>query len=350
VKIGRKDVKDDETYFIADIASNHDGSFERAQRLIDLAAQAGADAVKFQHFRAETLVSKYGFEQLGKLSHQSSWKKSVYDTYKDYEVPLDWTATLKRTADDCGVDFLTTPYDLDILSDLADYVCAWKVGSGDINYLELISALNKYNKPIIIATGASALNDIYNAISMVRDWDNLAILQCNTNYSGESENLKYVNLRVINGYKQEFTTGLSDHTQGYVTVLGAIALGGRVFEKHFTDDNSRQGPDHKFSMSPLAWALMMKASRELVSALGDGTKRVEANEMETLVLQRRALRAARDLTKGERLQAGDIACLRPCPSDGIPATGKHSLIGMTLGRDIAKGDLLCVSGLSQSDT
>ena len=126
--IGRKEIGIDKpTYFIADIASNHDGSYSHAERLIYLAAEAGADAVKFQNFKADTIVSDYGFKQLGSMGHQRDWQESVYDTYRRYETPISWTVDLKRVADTAGIDYLTTPYDVEFLDALVPYVAAWKV-------------------------------------------------------------------------------------------------------------------------------------------------------------------------------------------------------------------------------
>src|SRR3954471_13874496 len=132
MKLGRKVIGwNNPTYFIADIASNHNGQYSRAERLIQLAAEAGADAVKFQNFKADTIISDYGFKQLGKTSHQAEWQdNSVYEVYKYYEIPVEWAPKLKKVADDVGVDYLTTPYDISIIPYLNDYVCAWKIGSG----------------------------------------------------------------------------------------------------------------------------------------------------------------------------------------------------------------------------
>ena len=157
-----------QTYFIADIAANHDGDLERAKDLIYLSAEAGADAAKFQHFKAETIVSDKGFKLLGKqLSHQSSWKKSVYEVYEDASLNMDWTPIFKKTCDKAGISFFTSPYDLDIVDQVDKYLQAYKIGSGDITWIEIIEHIAKKNKPVIIASGASSLVDVERAVEKV---------------------------------------------------------------------------------------------------------------------------------------------------------------------------------------
>jgi len=138
------------TYFIADIAANHDGSLSKAKELIYMAKEAGADAAKFQHFKAKTIVSDYGFKNLGsKSSHQNSWKKSVYETYKDAEVPLNWTEELSNTCKKANIDFFTSPYDINDIDNINKFIPAYKVGSGDITYHNIVMKMAQYNKPML---------------------------------------------------------------------------------------------------------------------------------------------------------------------------------------------------------
>ena len=331
------------TYFIADIAANHDGSLERAKELIHLAAEAGADAAKFQNFRAQTIVSDYGFRALGsQLSHQAKWRKSVYEIYEAASLPMDWTATLKATCDEAGTDYLTAPYDIVLLDELSQYVCAWKVGSGDITWLENIEAMARYRMPMLIATGAADLEEVRRAVAAARRHeDRIVLLQCNTNYTASFDNFRHVALNVLKTYAREFpdlVLGLSDHTPGHATVLGSVALGARVIEKHFTDDQGREGPDHAFSMDPANWREMVDRTRELEAALGPEEKRVMDNETQTVVLQRRAIRAAGDIAGGVRIAGSDLIPLRPCPPDALPPYRMNELLGRIAVRDIAAGD------------
>ena len=148
----------------------------------------------------------------------------------------------------------------------------------------------------------------------------MALLQCNTNYTASLENFKYINLKVLEQYKNKFPNlilGLSDHTPGHATVLGSVALGGRIVEKHFTDDNNRDGPDHLFSMNPETWKEMVDRTRELEESLGKKIKKVEKNETETVILQRRAVRAKSIIKKNEKFSLKNLICLRPSPKNAV---------------------------------
>jgi sialic acid synthase SpsE len=330
-------------YFIADIAANHDGDLQRAISLIHAAAEAGADAAKFQHFRAETIVSDFGFKSLGlQKSHQANWKKSVFDIYKDASVNLDWTPYLKEACDKSGIAFFTSPYEINLVDEIDKFVPAYKIGSGDITWHELISHIASKNKPYILASGASKLEDVKTAIDVGLSINpNLALLQCNTNYTSSLENFKYINLNVLKTYRELYphmVLGLSDHTPGHATVLGAITLGAKIIEKHFTDNQHRVGPDHKFSMNPMSWREMVDRSRELEMSLGDGLKRVEENESETVVLQRRSLCARVNLRKGEILRRDMLIPLRPCPVGAIEPNLIEQVIGKKLNRVLIAGD------------
>jgi sialic acid synthase SpsE len=333
---------DHPTYFIADIAANHDGDLERARDLIKLAAESGADAAKFQNFQAATIVSDYGFRQLGaSVAHQSNWEKSVYEVYQDASLPLEWTSELKAACDDAGIDFFTAPYATEILADLADDVCAWKVGSGDITWHEHLQALAKYDKPILLATGASCMAEVTTACQKILEFNQeLVLMQCNTNYTGDYENIRYVALNVLKEYQKlypDVVLGLSDHTPGHVCVLGAVSLGARVIEKHFTDDVTRQGPDHKFSMTPSTWRKMVNDTRWLERSLGDRVKRVMENEKETAILQRRSLRLRYAIKRGTKIEADMLIPLRPCPEDGLPPCDQGRVVGKTTTADLIAG-------------
>ena len=330
------------TYFIADIAANHDGDLERAKALMSLAKDAGADCAKFQHFRAAHIVSDYGFRSLGsQQSHQATWSKSVFEVYAEASLPWEWTAELAAHAQLIGIEFMSAPYDLEAVEHIDPYVNAYKVGSGDINWIEELELIASKGKPIILATGAASLDDVDRAVDVIRATGlPFVVMQCNTNYEGSLENIHYVNLRVLAEYAERFPDailGLSDHTPGHVTVLGAVALGARVVEKHFTDDTSREGPDHGFSMDPTTWREMVDATRMLEAALGNGMKGVEENEQQTVVLQRRCVRASRDLLAGSVLSRSDVVALRPAPREAFPAHHIDRVIGRKLNADVVAG-------------
>lgn len=346
MKLGKKDVGiEHPTYFIADISANHDGDLERAKLLIRLCAQAGANAAKFQNFRAAKIVSDRGFKTLGgQLSHQSKWKKSVFEVYKDASLPWEWTGTLKEECDRCGIDYFSAPYDLEAVDMLDPYVEMFKIGSGDITWPEMLRKIASKGKPVLLATGASDIDEVRRAVDEVLAINpNLVLMQCNTNYTASLENFRHIHLRVLESYKALFpgvVLGLSDHTPGHATVLGAVALGARVIEKHFTDDNRREGPDHPFSMTPATWREMVDRTRELEYALGSPKKRVAENERDTVVVQRRCLRAARDLQAGVVLTADMVEALRPAPAEAVKPYELEKVVGKKLRQDLSFGEIL----------
>ncbi len=344
--IGKKKVgKNCPTYFIADIAANHDGSLDKALELINKSAEAGADAAKFQHFSAETIVSDYGFKSLGsQKSHQANWAKSVFEVYKDASVPLEWTSKLKKECEKNNIEFLTSPYSIEIVDFVDPYLEAFKIGSGDITWHEIIEHIASKGKPYIIATGAS--NDIdVNEIILKASKINkkICVMQCNTNYTASDENFKFINLNYLISLKKKFPSlvlGLSDHTPGHATVLGAIALGAKIIEKHFTLSNELVGPDHKFSMTSKTWKDMVDRSRELEISLGNGQKKIEENEFETVVLQRRSIRVRNSLKKNHILKRSDLIVLRPCPKDAVDPRNINKIIGKKINKDLPKHEII----------
>ncbi len=345
-RIGRNEVGENApTYFIADIAANHDGDLSRAKALIHLAAQAGADAAKFQHFSASTIISDFEFRRMpAKQCHQSSWRKSVYDVYADASLDRAWTLELKATCDEVGIEFMTSPYSHELVDAVDPYLNAYKIGSGDITWNSILEYIATKNKPIFIATGASTMDDVVRAMDVVAPINSaVCLMQCNTNYTGSIENFNHLNLRVLRSFREMFphcVLGLSDHTPGHAAVLGAVALGAKAIEKHFTDDRTRSGPDHAFSMTASDWRDMVDRTRELERALGNGIKRVEANERQTAIIQRRALCAARAMEEGETVAARDLIALRPCPPDAFAPHESDRVIGRRLRCAVASGQAM----------
>ena len=346
LKIGNHTVGEGHpTYFIADIAANHDGSLERAKLLIRLAKEAGADAAKFQNFQAPKIVSDYGFSRMNaQVSHQAKWKKSVSEVYASASIPFEWTPILKETCDAVGIDYFSSPYDFDAIDMLDPYVPAYKIGSGDITWIEACERIASKGKPVLLATGASDIGDVQRAVhAITRLNPQLVLMQCNTNYTAADGNFDNIHLKVLKTYQAmfpELILGLSDHTHGHATVLGAVALGARVVEKHFTDDNDRVGPDHPFAMNPQTWEAMVKATRQLERALGSGDKVVADNERETVIIQRRCLRAAREIMPGEIITREMIDVLRPASQGAIlpyelrEVLGLKALVRISMGQEL----------------
>ncbi|THB73256.1 MAG: N-acetylneuraminate synthase [Gammaproteobacteria bacterium] len=342
---GTKISLNDPVYFIAEIGSNFDRDLNRAKDLIYLAKEAGADAAKFQHYTAASLVSDHGFKQLGsKQSHQASWKKSVFDTYEDASLNKDWTAALKAACDEVDISFFTSPYSIELVDFVDQFVPAYKVGSGDITWPEIIERMASKNKPILLATGASDISDVDRAMqSALSVTSDVILMQCNTNYTAKFENYYHIQLNVLTKFRSMYpgvVLGLSDHMPGHVSVLGAVALGARVIEKHFTDSVDRDGPDHPFSMTPSSWKEMVDRTRELEASLGNGQKKIEENELQTAIAQRRSIRANCDLANGATLTEDNLTVLRPCPEDAIPPYDLNKLIGKRIKRGVSEGEYL----------
>lgn len=343
IKIGETLITNEgRPYFIADIAANHDGDLGRAYKLIELAKESGADVAKFQNFKAQTIVSKLAFDAMPKQTHQAKWSKSVYEVYDEAAIADEWTAKLKEKCDEVGIEYMTSPYDFDAIDSVDKYVNAYKVGSGDITWLEIIEYMAKKGKPILLATGAANIEEVKAAMECVEKYTkDIVLMQCNTNYTASEENFKHINLNVLRTYRELFpdcVLGLSDHTFGHSTVVGAIALGARVIEKHFTDDNGRVGPDHKFAMNPTTWKNMVKSSIEVWEALGDGVKKVEDNELNSRIVQQRSLFVKKDMKAGETITREDIIPLRPIMADGIKPDNMDKVVGRTLCKDISAGN------------
>jgi sialic acid synthase SpsE len=348
---GRKVGPSHPTYFIADIAANHDGDLKRAVELIRLAKLAGADAAKFQNFRAPKIVSDYGFKNLGeRLSHQAAWKKSVFEVYEDAAVPFEWTPTLKDACDEFGIHYFSSPYDHEAIEMLDPYVPAYKAGSSLISWPQAIVRMAEFGKPVLIATGDSNLDDVKRTMDMVSKVNKqLVLMQCNTNYTAAESNYDHLHLNVLKTYAQlwpDAILGLSDHTQSAAPVVGAVALGARVIERHFTDSNDREGPDHKFALNPENWAHMVAEVRILERALGSSEKFVAENEKDTYIVQRHCLRVSRDVKKGETFSEDMLEVLRPATPGALMAwdiphvLGKKAVADLPYGKELRSSDLM----------
>ena len=338
------------TYFIADIAANHDGDLERAKELIRLAAQAGANAAKFQNFRAPQIVSDYGFRHMNsQVSHQASWNKSVFEVYQQDSIPFEWTPVLQEVCEEFNIEFFSAPYDFEAIDMLDSFVRMYKAGSGEIDWIEALEHMASKGKPFFVATGAATIGEVQRAVhAILKINPQLVLMQCNTNYTASPMNYDHLHINVLKTYAAMFPDvilGLSDHTHALAPVLGAVALGAGVIERHFTDRNAREGPDHKFAMNPDNWAKMVEETRLLERALGSPDKFIAGNEQETAVVQRRCLRAARDVHAGEIFTREMIDVLRPATPgaikpDQIPnVIGTRALLDIPFGKELRWTDL-----------
>lgn len=323
------------TYIIAEVGSNFDGSLDRAKMLIDAAAEIGCDAAKFQTFLPERIISAPAFGAA--TGFQARWTRSVEEVYRDAALPREWHAELAEHAQAAGVDFFSSPYDregVDLLEEIG--VPAHKIGSGDITWLDFCAYVAGKGRPVILGAGASTLADVDDAVRAIRAAGNeqIILLQCVTDYPSE---FKDANVRAMASMGEALgvLVGYSDHAPGHTVPLAAVALGGCVIEKHFTDDTGRAGPDHPFAMDIPGMAALVREVRNLEVALGDGRKRVMPSEVEASVVQRRGLIATRDLSADHVLTHDDVTVLRP--ARGLPPSALPLVVGRALRRDVAAG-------------
>lgn len=322
------------SYIIAEIGANFDGSLEKAKELCLAAKEAGADCAKFQSFISEKIVSGLGFARMQLKGVHGTWGRPVNEVFKDAEFPREWHAEVMEYCKKIGIDFSSSPYDFEAV-DLCDQlnVPFIKIGSGEITWLEMIKYIAEKNRPVILATGDATLSEIDDAIRTIESTGNknLILLQCITNYPSMIES---ANINVLKTYQSAFDilTGYSDHSAGDVVILGSIALGGCVVEKHFTLNKADKGPDHPHSMDVSEMKSMIQHIRQLELAMGSTRKFVVEEEAETVIVQRRGLYAGKDIKKGTVITADDIVALRPAL--GILPKYKDQVIGKIANVDI----------------
>ncbi len=323
------------SFVIAEIGSNHDGQLERALALVDVAADAGADAVKFQSFRAAGLLARRWPDADG------GWKTAeAYPVLERLEVPAEWHAPLRDRARERGVMFLSTPFDESRAALLAALgVPAFKVASGDLTHHPLLRTLAAYGRPLLLSTGLATPDEIGAALDAVAEGAGapervppVVLLHCVSLYPLRPGD---ANLRALEPLRGRFgcLVGWSDHSPGHTLALGAVALGACVVEKHITDDRNRRGPDHGYAMEPGEFRAMVDAIRELETGLGDGTKRPRPDEEPERRWARRSVYAARSLPAGSLLEATDLKVVRPAL--GLEPDAVLQLIGRTLRRPLA---------------
>ena len=324
-------------YFIAEIGANFDGSLKKAKEYAREAKRVGADCVKIQTFKAARIVSREGFASMQLKGVHGSWKRPVDEVFKEVEFPREWHKEFFEYCWKIGITPSTAAYDYEGV-DLVDKIGIqfYKIGSGDITWLEMVEYIARKGKPLMLATGASTLAEVKDAVDVIRKTGNkkLVLMQCITNYPSKFGS---ANINVLNTYREKFGAilGYSDHTPGDVVPLGSVALGAKVIEKHFTFDRKLKGPDHPHSMEPQEFADMVRRVRDLEAALGSSKKEVVAEESETVIVQRRGLTATKDLVKGARLKKTDIIELRPAL--GIYPKYKDAVVGKTLKKSLKAG-------------
>lgn len=328
LRIGERAVGPGEpAYIIAEAGSNHNGDFATAIALINVAADCGADAVKFQTFTADALVAKTSHPIATLNDEFARYGKTVHEMFAEVEMPIDW---LPRLRDHCitrGITFLSTPFDErsgDLLAALD--MPAFKVASYEIVHIPLIQHLARLGKPLLMSTGMASVGEIEDAIDAVlgEGNDQIALFHCPIGYPVSAGN---VNLAVMDTLRQTFgiPIGLSDHTLGIVMPISAVARGANLIEKHFTLDSSQPGPDHGFAVGPAELGALVSGVRAVEQAIGDPQKRCLPSEQLHYVRGRRSLFANVEIDAGQAITREMIAVLRP--GVGLPPKYLEMVVG-----------------------
>lgn len=328
-------------FIIAEAGVNHNGSVEIAKKLIDVAVEAGADAVKFQTFKAEKLVSKN--TQKAEYQKQTTDKnESQFEMIKKLELDIEAHEKLITYCKTRNIMFLSTPFDHDSINLLNNLgLEVFKIPSGEITNLPYLRHIGNLNKKVILSTGMANLGEIESALDILSSAgtkrENITVLHANTEYPTpiEDVNLKAM-VTIGNAFGVKF--GYSDHTLGIEVPIAAVALGASVVEKHFTLDKNMEGPDHKASLEPDKLKAMVSAIRNIVKALGSGIKKPSKSELKNMHMARKSIVAIRDIKMGEILNEGNLAIKRP--GSGISPMRWDEIMGTIAKKDYKEDELI----------
>lgn len=325
------------TYIIAEAGVNHNGDINLAKKMIVEAKNSGADAIKFQTFISENLVTA----QAPKAEYQKAVtgkEESQLKMLKKLELSFEQFRILKFYAQEVGVDFLSTPFDLESIDFLSSIsVPVWKIPSGEITNLPYLRKLSNTGLPIILSTGMSTMEEIRAAIEVFSDYSStdITLLHCNTEYPTPFSN---VNLKAMITMRDAFgvRVGYSDHTLGIEVPIAAVAMGASVIEKHFTLSRHLEGPDHKASLEPGQLQEMVRCIRNVEIAFGDGIKRPSSSEIKNAAVARKSIVAKKDIKQGERFTEYNITTKRP--GDGLSPMKWDEVIGKLAIKDYKKDE------------
>jgi N,N'-diacetyllegionaminate synthase len=326
----------DSTYIIAEIGVNHNGDINLALKMIDAAYEAGADAVKFQSFKSDKLVSRFA-EKAKYQKDNTGTNESQLEMLKKLELSPEDHLIIKEYCAKKNIDFLSTPFDEESAIFLKEIgINAYKVGSGDLTNIPFLKKINEFGIPIILSTGMSNLREIEEALEVINK-SSVALLHCTSNYPAPVED---VNLRAMITIQKAFdkVVGYSDHTEGIEIALAAVTLGARIIEKHFTLDKNLPGPDHKASLEPHEFKQLVKSIRIVEKSLGDGVKRCMPSEESTKEVARKSLVISQDLKPGDILTKENLVIKRP--GTGIPPKYYNLLLGKTVKREVKQDQVL----------
>jgi N,N'-diacetyllegionaminate synthase len=330
-------IKKDKCFIIAEAGVNHNGNIEIAKKMIDIACDAGVDAVKFQTFKADNLVTKNAPK--ADYQKETTGNSNQYEMLKKLELSLEEHLELKVYCENKGVMFISTPFDFqsaDMLENIN--ISLYKISSGDLTNLPFLNHIAKFNKPIILSTGMANLGEVEEAIETIKSTgnDKIVLLHCTSNYPTE---YKDVNLKAMSTLANAFKlpVGYSDHTLGTDITISAVAMGAIVIEKHFTLDKDMEGPDHRVSLNPIELTQMVKAIKHIKTALGDGIKKCTYKEEKSKLVSRKSLVAKVNIKKDEIITLDMVDIKRP--GNGIEPKFIELIIGKIAVEDIQKDSL-----------
>lgn len=330
-----------EIFIIAEAGVNHNGSLELAKRLVDAAAEAGADAVKFQTFRADKLVSRKA-QKAEYQKRTTAAEETQYEMIKKLELDENAHSELIRYCREQRIMFLSTPFDHDSIDMLNDFgMPIFKIPSGEITNLPYLRHIGKIGKEVILSTGMADLGEIEDALDVLMQAgvpkEKITVLHATTEYPCP---IAEVNLRAMQTIRAAFgvKVGYSDHTQGIEVPIAAVAMGACVVEKHFTLDRSMEGPDHKASLEPKELQAMVRAIRQVTQALGDGIKKPSKSEIKNIAIARKSIVAARPIKIGEAFSVDNIFIKRP--GNGISPMRWEEVLGQVARKDYQEDDLI----------
>lgn len=326
-------------YVIAEAGVNHNGNMDNAIKMVEEARKAGADAIKFQTFISENLVTKHA-EKAEYQKETTDKQESQYQMLKKLELKRENYSQLKKECERQGIDFLSTPFDLDSIDVLeALGVSAFKIPSGEITNYPYLVKIAKTKKKVYLSTGMSTLEEVQEAVNVLRrnGTKDIVVLHCNTQYPTP---LRDANLKAIHTLENYFRTdvGYSDHTLGIEVAVAAVAMGASVIEKHFTLDRNMEGPDHKASVEPNELAQMISYIRNVELAMGDGVKEPTKSESENIAIARKSIVARRKIKKGEIFTEDNLTVKRP--GTGINPMKWLEVLGKEATKDFEEDDLI----------
>lgn len=329
-------------FIIAEAGVNHNGSLEIAKKMIDAAVKAGVDAVKFQTFKADSLVQKNAHKAAYQQENAVDKEETQYDMLQKLELTEQMHRELMQVCAENKILFLSTPFDIDSIHMLAECgVSIMKVPSGEITNYPYLREIGRTGKPVILSTGMCKLEEVKAAVAVLKENGSrdITLLHCNTEYPTP---MCDVNLRAMQTLRAEtgLPVGYSDHTQGIEVPIAAAAMGAVVIEKHFTLDRNMEGPDHAASLEPEELCAMVRAVRNIESALGDGEKKPSPSEIKNRDVARKSIVARRAIRKGEAFTEENLTAKRP--GSGISPMRWKDVIGLTADRNYERDEMIAI--------